>query len=386
MQMNILYVIDGFFPSTGGCEKQAALIAESMAKRDHRVEYACPWLDATRPRLDLVNGISCRRIPFLRIPGLASASYVVSAALFLLRHAHRYEVIHIHMVDKFALALALVRPFVGTPVVSKVAGATEFEGGVFDVERSTWHVRLSRRMILKSSLFQAISRETVRRLEAMGLPGNRILVLPNAIELDRYTPSPALHGRVDRACCVIAFTGRLVKEKSLPNLIRAIAILRDRGEQNMVLRLAGEGPERDKIERMVEELSLQSYVELLGQIDRVDAFLAEAHVYCQVSRIEGLSNSVLEAMSSALPCVLTRISGNEDLLQEGVNGFGVEVNASEALADALHSLIQNRDTCRTMGLAARRGVELDFGLDRVVSTLENCYRGLAPAKPELEHR
>ncbi|MEM7378857.1 MAG: glycosyltransferase, partial [Pseudomonadota bacterium] len=340
------------------------------------------WLLESQPQTESLNGIGCQRLGFVRVPGLASATYVLNAAWFLLRHGRRYDVIHVHMVEKFALALALVKPFVRARVLAKVAGATEFDGGgVFDARNTGWRAALKRRLTLNIGVFQAISQDTVARLTALGLPAERILALPNAIDLDRFTPSAALHGGSEQGPMVVAFTGRLVKEKSLPDLVRAAAILRERGVTDIEFRLAGDGPLRGELEALVAQCQVQDTVHFLGEIDGVDRFLAEAHVYCQVSYIEGLSNSVLEAMASALPCVLSLIQGNADLLRDGSNGLGVPVGDPEAIADALQRLQADRDWCREMGDAARRGVEARFGVERVVSAIERCYRGesLAPA-------
>ncbi len=373
--MKILCVVDGWFPSAGGSEKQAILIAENMRDRGHSVEYLSPQLDANAAKLEDLNGIPCKRLGFLRVPGLASATYCLNAARFLVQYGHRYDVIHIHMVAKFAMVLACIKPFVRVTVLAKVAGATEFDNGVFDTRLNGIISRVLRQLTLRIGVFQAISRQTVARLDALGLPRERMLVLPNAIDLSRFTPSRALHAEADTAPTVLAFTGRLVEEKSLPVLIAAIALLKTRTDTPFELRLAGDGPLRSELELLVATHGLEKDVTFYGEIDNVDAFLAAAHVYCQVSRIEGLSNSVLEAMASGLPCVLTRISGNEDLLVDGENGLGVEVGDAEGLADQLATLVEDRALCRRMGMAARSHVEGAFGVERVTAAIERCYRG-----------
>ncbi len=373
--MKILCVVDGRFPWTGGSQKQAILIAERMREKGHAVEYLCPDLEVNSSETTLINGIQCRRLGFLRVPGLASASYCLNVAWFLLLHGRSYDVIHIHMVEKFAAVLGVLKPVVKARVLAKVAGATEFDGGVFDTRKSTWINRLVRKLALGIGVFQTISRDTQQRLKALGVRDEDMLVLPNAIDVHDFTPSQALHGGEQSDTTVIAFSGRLVEVKCLPNLIDALAQLKANCAPRVELWLAGDGPMRSTLEAQVKRLDLSTEVKFFGEIADVPAFLNGAHAYCQVSRMEGLSNSVLEAMASGLPCVLTRISGNEDLLVEGETGFGVDVDDPIGLASQLQKLVDDRQRCRHMGATARQFVESAFSVEHVTAQIERCYRG-----------
>jgi glycosyltransferase involved in cell wall biosynthesis len=101
--------------------------------------------------------------------------------------------------------------------------------------------------------------------------------------------------------------------------------------------------------------------------------LATGNVYVQASHQEGLPNAVLEAMASALPAVVTRVSGHEDVIVDGDNGLLVPPNDPQALAEALGKLAFDPPARERMGAAARRFVERHFSTSRVLESLLAIY-------------
>jgi len=228
----------------------------------------------------------------------------------------------------------------------------------------------------RATAVQAISTRLAAELTRQGFPAERILVLPNAVDTARFTARAG--PRAPGAPFTAVFVGRLVAEKELGMLLEAWAAAFSTGEAAR-LRLVGGGPLEVPLRAQVDRLGLSGQVEFLGHRDRVEEVLADADVGVLPSRIEGLSNTLLEFMASGLPALASRVSGSEDFVVPGRNGWLFDVADVTALAAALRearSLPPER--LAVMGRRARADVEAAASLDVVVGKLLSLYAGADP--------
>jgi len=135
-----------------------------------------------------------------------------------------------------------------------------------------------------------------------------------------------------------------------------------------------------KLQALVDSLGIKDNFRFLGTMSNPYPVLAASDVFCLPSRSEGFSNALIEAMGSRLPCVATRVGGNAEALTEGVNGFLVENEDTDAMADRLLRLLRDPNLRRGMGQAARRTVETRFSMNAMMSRLTEIYRELLAAK------
>ena len=371
-KLHVLYFVDGYFPTVGGAEMQALRLAQRLQQRGHTVEIAAPHLDRSRAREEIIQGVSVRKLWYPRVPGLSGVFYCLALALFAVRNGRRYHAVHVHMVDKAAPIFGLLYRCFSGVLVAKVSGATEFDGGILDPQRRGLKRNLFCRWLRGLRHIQTISDYTRERLLAVGVPEAQVLMLPNGIDTALFAAAETLERSTD--VVRIAYCGRLVPEKGLANLLHAVAEVKQQTGVAFELLLAGDGPLRDELQTLANALSLQRQVRFLGQVDDVPGFLRQADMYTQPSQYEGLSNAILEAMSCQLPLVLTRISGSEDLVEQGVNGLLVPYGDVAALANALKEMLQDPSQRQRMGRASRARVQRDFALSTVVNRLEQLYR------------
>ncbi|GAC1468116.1 MAG: hypothetical protein PVSMB5_12880 [Ktedonobacteraceae bacterium] len=148
------------------------------------------------------------------------------------------------------------------------------------------------------------------------------------------------------------------------------------------LLIAGSGELQEQMERICRELEIEDSVVFLGLIKNVVPLLQEAWGFVLPSRWEGMPNALLEAMACEVPCISTRVSGSEDIVEDGVNGLLVEPEQPAALAQAMRRLIG--DTNLAQGLA-QKGLEAvirDYQLIRITEqTLDLYYRALGRENP-----
>ena len=192
---------------------------------------------------------------------------------------------------------------------------------------------------------------------ARGVPAAaRVRVVPNAVALD----GPRVQPRRTVETPLIVAAGRLHEKKGFDILIRAMALLRDRG-LDAACRIAGEGPERRRLEALIAERGLGDKVVLVGWREDLPGFLATGDVFAFPSYQEGFPLVLLQAMAAGLPIVASAIDGPSEMLAHGKSGLMVPAGEPEALANALAGLLADPVRAAAHGASARVTVERDFG-------------------------
>lgn len=164
------------------------------------------------------------------------------------------------------------------------------------------------------------------------VPAHKLVAVYNGVDVERFSPGPA---RVRRAGHLsIGAVGRLVEEKDYDNLLRALALLRDRGVV-FDARIAGEGPLYGRLRALSQSLGLDDHVAFCGRRSDVPELLREFDVYVLSSRHEGMPLAVLEAMATGLPIVSTAAGAVTEVITDGRNGLVVPTGDPAALAGAL---------------------------------------------------
>jgi glycosyltransferase involved in cell wall biosynthesis len=142
----------------------------------------------------------------------------------------------------------------------------------------------------------------------------------------------------------------------------------------------GGGRRQPEMEALVQELSLTPWVNFLGNRDDIPDLLASLDIFVLPSHSEGISRSLLEAMASALPVVVSEAGGSPEVVQHEVNGLLVPVKNVSALAQALIRLLDDPEWARQLGLAASQRVVDHFSLDRLGQELNEIYLDLIKQK------
>jgi len=214
-------------------------------------------------------------------------------------------------------------------------------------------------------------------------PG-KVICCHHGLDVDRYAPAPAPEGGVFR----VLAAGRLVPKKGFDVLLRAMPLVRaalGRNGPGASLVIAGEGPERARIERLAAELGLGESLRMTGAVgpDAVRDEMARANAVAVSSvrdargDMDGLPNVVLEAMASARPVVASRLSGIPEAVADGVTGFLTRPGGAGEMAEALVRLARDRSLARTLGANGRAVVEKRFSLEASAAGLAKVFGELA---------
>ena len=201
-------------------------------------------------------------------------------------------------------------------------------------------------------------------IDANAFKASRLESTPRGLLADFAPPGSVLVGHV----------ARLDKVKDQAGLISAFKLLRDvAAPVDCRLAIAGEGPQRDKLERQIAELDLVDTVRLLGNRSDVAELLAECDVFALSSIAEGMPVTVLEAMAAGLPVVATDVGSVALVVERGVTGTLVPAGDARAMAEALRAYAADATLRRQHGDAGRARVAARFSLGAMVSAYVTLY-------------
>lgn len=376
--LRVLMILESGFPvrGGGGAESQVRTLATELRRRGHVVTVLTPRVaNAPQKRIDRCDGIPVVRLHYPQVRGLARLVLWCRMAAFLQRRGHRYDAWHAHIAHWLAAIACLFGRHQHRPVVVKVSGWWELERGVLAANAGAL-AALARHALRGATATQAISRRIAAELARQHFDAGRIVALPNAVDTARFSAGsrePSAPGTLQAL-----FVGRLVPEKGLFTLLEAWAAAFG-GSGHMHLRLVGTGALEAPLRRCATALGIGDAVEFLGHREDIEALLAGADVGLLPSTIEGLSNTLLEYMACALPVIASRISGSEDLVVPGRNGWLFAPGDVAELATHLREAADMSPTRRReLGAQARLDVRASAGLDVVVDRLVALYRGAVP--------
>jgi glycosyltransferase involved in cell wall biosynthesis len=233
--------------------------------------------------------------------------------------------------------------------------------------RQVWLTSLAARLV---DIYACVSNDAARIAAGAGVRGKRLRTVWNGIDLSRF---PCSGPRSEGPALLVA---RLCPEKDIGTLLRALAIA-VKQQPDFHLEIAGTGPTRAELLRLSQELHLGSNVRFLGEVRDIAGLLAGASMFVLSSLTEGISLTLLEAMSAGLPVVATRVGGNPEIVVDGATGNLVPPADPEALACAMLALRRAPVAGRNMGLAGRERVERCFSIRRMVAEYEMLYTSQA---------
>lgn len=198
----------------------------------------------------------------------------------------------------------------------------------------------------------------------------------NGVDLEEFRPVASGSQRID-GNCVIAFAGRLIPGKGADYLIEAIAHLRSSRFAKLVV--AGEGPDRPRLESLAHSLGVSEIVDFVGVLDDMPAFWRECDVVAVPSAefVEACPLTPIEAMASGKPIVATRNGGIPELVSDGETGTLTPPGDSAALADALACYIDSSELRASHGAAGRARVTQYFDIRECAQAYLRIFEGLA---------
>ncbi len=217
--------------------------------------------------------------------------------------------------------------------------------------------------------------------DRVGVAPKSLSTICNGVDHLRFTPATArapIEGSPFRSPehWLVGTVGRMQPVKAQTLLVDAfVRALKQRPALRSRLRLVlvGDGPLREECRLRLEAAGVADLAWLAGERSDVPDVMRGLDCFVLPSRVEGISNTILEAMASGLPVLATDVGGNRDLIVPGVTGVIVPADDVAALSAALAALATAPSRAAAMGRAGRATVEREFSLPAMVAAYENVY-------------
>jgi len=370
--LRIDFVLSYFHPRESGAERQALAQGVELVSRGHTVHVLTQEVQG-EDRDEVFRGLHIHRwIRPIRVGPLFGISFVAGVIRGLRKLSRDLDVIHTHQALWEAISTGLGRDFFrGVPVLVQPASSGYF--GEAEEMARTRGFPILRRLALRNRHFAAISADIDRQWRDLGVRGTELVRMVSGVDAEHFRPGPS---RVESTLLPgprVVFTGRLHPQKNLGCLLRAWPHVVSQTNANLIL--VGQGPEENTLRAEAARLGIGDRVQFTGAVADPAEHLRAGTIFVLPSLAEGMSNSLLEAMATALPCVASRIGGNIDLLGDGM-GRLVEGDRPEDWASVLIELLEDRDEACRIGQRARQRIEAEFALPVVVDRYLELYERL----------
>jgi len=330
-------------PQAGGAETHLHEVFGRLVARGHSVTALVSGWPGCAPRAQL-DGIQVHRAGRRYTFSLAAPRYF-RRHFATVRFAVGVE--HLNNVPLFT------RYWTSAPVVllaDHLFGRTAFQAGPFPVALATWWLERPIPLLYRRLPVVAVSESTKDDLARRGLDPERIEVIPNGIDLDRFTPQPD----AKTVSATLVYVGRLKAYKRVDLVLDAVAALTERGIR-VELAIAGKGDRGPALRAQARRMGLGDRVRFHGFVseDRKIDLLRRSWIHVLTSPKEGWGIASIEAAACGTPTVASDAPGLRESVADGETGVLVPHGDVEALTSALERLIRNPELRARMGRDAR---------------------------------
>ena len=350
----------------GGLESMVVKLAKSLDPQRFSSLVCC--IDQTGPLAVELEQADIEVVLLQR--GQAGTDWGYPRRLARLLKQQHVDVLHLH--NPTAL-------FYGAPA-ARLAGVrpviyTEHGRDYSNSWKSRVTNRVLTRMVDRVVVLHERARDYMHRYE--GAPLKRITKIYNGIT-DPGVPDPGTRPRVRKSLSLgpdiaaIGIVARLDPIKNLPVLIDAMQQLHRQHPQARLL-IIGDGPLREALTRQVATNGLDPVVQFLGTRHDVPDLLSALDLLVLPSSSEGLSMTLIEGSAAGLPLVASDVGGNNELVEDGVNGLLVKPGDSRALATALQQLVGDPVMSQRMGAVSRQRYQQHFDIDAMLTSYQSLY-------------
>jgi glycosyltransferase involved in cell wall biosynthesis len=374
--MNILVINwqDITNPSAGGAEVHFQEIFKRIVHLGHRVTLCCCSFPGALQR-ETIDGIE-----IVRYGGRGTFNAHVPFAYRSLQQERSFDIV-VEDLNKlpFFTPLYVRQPLVG--IAHHLFGRSIFlEIGPFSASYVYGMERLALALYRKRVPFMVVSASTEREFIRLGFPSDRLAIIPNCVDHARYTPGDHKKNPTP----LFGYFGRLKRYKSIDQFLRALPTVLARYPSVETV-IAGEGDDRERLERLSEDLGLANSVRFTGRLSETEKVELLRRLWFTVSTSakEGWGLTVLEANACGTPSIASDVPGLRDAVQNNVTGLLFPYGDVSALSSRLLLLLENaalRTRLSSQAFTWARTFSWDVTAEKTINFLEREIENHRTAK------
>jgi len=394
---DVTMVIQRLRPMFSGQGVQVEELCRQLAVRGIDVTILTAG-SGRQPRWESIDGYRVRRlradIPllsrWLRPGRFRSEIFGIKTLLWLLLHGWRTQIVHAHAQSDALYTAWLFTRVRRTPLIFEMTLLGTDDAGSF-AGNTHRLARLRNARFRRCDGFVAISPALARAYEASGLPAEKLRLIPQGVDTERFRPATDKSARraalgLPADAPLVVFVGSLIARKGIDVLLDAWGGIQSRFP-DATLALVGrdtfddDAEATDFLRARLEGLPAEARQRVLraGVQDAVEQWLAAADVFAFPSRREGFGTVMIEAMACGLPCVVAELPDITDFIFDGPEACGIVVPQDDpgALAARVNELLADVTRRESIGAAARRRAIERFAIERIADDYLGFYAHLA---------
>jgi glycosyltransferase involved in cell wall biosynthesis len=360
-------------------------MANSLHRDGYRITVVTPKIYQKSCYVEETGGITVYRFPFFsgdkrlieyeKIPYGRMMVYYLTGFVFTLYAVlkHQCDLIHVHWAIPTGLIGVLCATLLGKPFLVTIHGS--------DFRLATGNSRLLKRLLLwvckRANHVTSVSEGMTKGLKEIAVPPEKISTFPMGVD-ERFFEAGRnrKHISSDRAFTILS-NRNLLPIYNVSLFIRSIPMVLEK-ESKVKFLIAGDGPERESLEKQVEQLDVASFIRFLGRIPHGEMpnLLSDADIYVSTSLYDGTSVSLLEAMACGAFPIVTDIPSNREWVTDGKNGFLVPISNESFLAGKIVEAVHRGELLKRACEENREIAKKDADWEIIISKTAGIYKGL----------
>ena len=393
--MNICLVTPEYFPISGGTGAYVYYLSHYLQKLGHNVHVvARDKKDSER----IFHGI---KVHYIAGSGNALVKFFkfnrsVSKKIKELNYQIGFDVVHANLplVPSFAIpdnsskaiVCAVHSTWKGEALVTKRDNPKELNPNEKAMLRFNFLLRYFEKKLMKrSDALIAVSKYTVNELTNLyGINKKKIHVIYNGVDVEKFKPRPdSVNLRqefgLEEDVKIVLFVGRLYHRKGLEILLHSIpSVLKEFNKVKFVISGTGFKKKESSLRLLTKELKIEDSVKFLGYVsdEKLPFLYSTSDIFVLPAIYENFPFAILEAQSSGLPVISTKVGGIPEFLIDNENGFIIEPGDSIQLSQKLLNLLQNPDLTERMGKKGRKMIEEKLNWKLITNQVIDLYKNV----------
>lgn len=277
-------------------------------------------------------------------------------------HAHSHLFLPTYQAMKSALKFH-------TPLIVTIHGVSAYRDFLTNAFQKAYMLTFCNVIFHNSSRIICLTNSDANQIISFGCPRDKIVIIPNPVDVELFSPMPMVEEEN-----TILWTGRFVSEKGLRSLIEAAEIAYAQNK-NLRFILVGTGPLKTDLEVLISQKGLSNCISLIGPLNHTDVakIIQKSSLFVFPSLKEGMSRSVLEAMSCQKAVVAMDIPGMDEIIQNGYNGVLLDPQNPIKLSETILQLVSDQKLRNRLGRNARNTILHKFTWKNHLNSLTKVY-------------
>lgn len=394
MKKILIFSLNYYPKYVGGAEIAIKEISDRLGEEDYEFHLLCLRFDSLLPRFEKIGNVNVYRIGFAKKNAQIGdlKKFPLHLNKFLYQFYTVFFALRLHKRHKFDYLWAIMAHSCGVPAAIfklfhkdiKYVLTLQEGDSPEDIERKMkllWP--LFKRAFTLADIVQPISGFLGQWAIRMGYRG-KLIVVPNGFSMEALQTGESKNLEIaelkrklgkKKDDIFLVSVSRLVHKNGIDDCIETLKYL----PENVKLILVGDGPDREKLQKKAEALSLSRRVVFVGQVDRGETALYRraSDIFIRPSRSEGMGNSFVSAMASKIPVIATQEGGIADFLFDAernpdkkTNGWAVDKNSPEQIAEAVKKILNDPPKTEAVVKNAYDLVMRDYNWDRIAEKMK----------------